>query len=639
MDRRWDKSKPPSGAFVLNRDSFQAQGLLSWWPLARGGDRHHDFGPNNAHGTGALATRTRGKDGQPAVTFNGSSEYIDVGAGKFPFLKTTPFSLFARLRTTTSGAGAIICDWNNPVTPGWHWIVNTGGVVNMLVSDSDGTNYYQATSSGAINDGKQHDVLFTHDGSASGSGIAGFFDGVTQTMTPGSAGSGDPGVLADGAFQIGARAGAVFFPGDLSDIRVYNTIADSALRVRALSDPATKYELWYPIRSRKWISTATPATAVTMSGPTSGYVSAASTNFSIGANGVITGTVTVTPSDGGAGGTFTPSSVAINSGSPTATFTYTPASTGAKTISVTNNGSLSNPSNISYTSNSNLPGKPTSVVASAGSGAASVTFTPGDTGGATVTYTVTASPGGASNTGSASPITVSGLTNGVAYTFTVSPANVNGTGTLSDPSNSVTPAAAIEACKLAPFVGSDTLATVVAQAFIDVAGTMTATGTAPTVNTVANVSNGRQVNVSVPPNGADGSFYGVLRWATGSGEYFPEELNIPAPNASPGSTSTTVMKVCNLPEGTDVSGTPGYQRRDATNTAIGSRVTSGIRTIPSVVGPSKLCAALTGTPGTTEFIVWDNGAGVYSQDEVQFPPAAAAATGFPSTSRLGGLLQ
>ena len=91
------------------------------------------------------------------------------------------------------------------------------------------------------------------------------------------------------------------------------------------------------------------ATAVTLTGPSSGVVSVSSTSFTAGANGTITGTVTVTPSAGGGGGTFSPTSVAISSGTPTATFTYTPGTTGAKSISVTNNGSLSNPSAVTYT--------------------------------------------------------------------------------------------------------------------------------------------------------------------------------------------------------------------------------------------------------------------------------------------------
>lgn len=97
---------------------------------------------------------------------------------------------------------------------------------------------------------------------------------------------------------------------------------------------------------------ASGATAVTLTGPTSGAVSAASSNFTVGANSTITGTVIVTPSDSAGGGTFTPATVSISAGTPTGTFTYTPASVGAKTISATNNGALVNPANITYTASS-----------------------------------------------------------------------------------------------------------------------------------------------------------------------------------------------------------------------------------------------------------------------------------------------
>jgi len=91
------------------------------------------------------------------------------------------------------------------------------------------------------------------------------------------------------------------------------------------------------------------ATATTLSGPSSGTTGVASTNFTVGANGTITGTVTVTPGDGGDGGTFTPTSVAISSGTPTTTFTYTPASTGVKTISISDDGGLTDATSLSYT--------------------------------------------------------------------------------------------------------------------------------------------------------------------------------------------------------------------------------------------------------------------------------------------------
>lgn len=90
------------------------------------------------------------------------------------------------------------------------------------------------------------------------------------------------------------------------------------------------------------------------------------------------------------------------------------------------------------------PGAPTSVSATAGNAQATVSFTaPTDTGyPAGITgYRVTASPGGLTATGSSSPITITGLTNGTAYTFTVSAQNSNGYGFESAPSGSVTPAA------------------------------------------------------------------------------------------------------------------------------------------------------------------------------------------------------
>jgi len=90
-----------------------------------------------------------------------------------------------------------------------------------------------------------------------------------------------------------------------------------------------------------------------------------------------------------------------------------------------------------------VPSAPTGVVAIAGDGVALVSFSPpSNTGGIGIAgYVVTASPGGILRAGGASPVTVTGLTNGTAYTFTVAATNSVGTGLASSPSESVTPVA------------------------------------------------------------------------------------------------------------------------------------------------------------------------------------------------------
>ncbi len=90
-----------------------------------------------------------------------------------------------------------------------------------------------------------------------------------------------------------------------------------------------------------------------------------------------------------------------------------------------------------------VPGAPTAATATAGDTEASVTFSaPNFGGGAAITgYTVTSSPGGLTGASAGSPVTVTGLTNGVSYTFTVTATNSAGTGSASAASNAVTPRA------------------------------------------------------------------------------------------------------------------------------------------------------------------------------------------------------
>jgi hypothetical protein len=105
------------------------------------------------------------------------------------------------------------------------------------------------------------------------------------------------------------------------------------------------------------------ATAYSVSGPSSGATSTPSTNFTVTVNGYLQASdnLVVTPSDGGGGGTFTPTTLTFTpSGTSTPaaqTFTYTPnATAGVKTLSFTHtyagSPSITDQSNLSYTATS-----------------------------------------------------------------------------------------------------------------------------------------------------------------------------------------------------------------------------------------------------------------------------------------------
>jgi hypothetical protein len=112
-------------------------------------------------------------------------------------------------------------------------------------------------------------------------------------------------------------------------------------------------------------------------------------------------------------------------------------------IKAENDGGVSAASNEVSAVPMTVPTEPTDISAVAGNGQATVTFTaPVDNGGSHISrYEVLSPLGDVIATGNDSPITITGLTNGVAYTFAVRAVNSKGSGPASLASNTVVPVA------------------------------------------------------------------------------------------------------------------------------------------------------------------------------------------------------
>ena len=187
------------------------------------------------------------------------------------------------------------------------------------------------------------------------------------------------------------------------------------------------------------INAAVPgAPAITSATAGNGQVSIVYTAPASNGGSAIT-TYTATSNPGGFTGTLSQATggtivvSGLTNGTP---YTFTVTATNAAGTGAASAAS----SSVTPRTVSDAPTIGTAAVAGV-SGTATVAFTaPTSNGGSAITgYTVTTSPAGGTGTGTTSPITITGLTNGTAYTFTVKANNIAGASTASAASNSVTP--------------------------------------------------------------------------------------------------------------------------------------------------------------------------------------------------------
>jgi len=177
------------------------------------------------------------------------------------------------------------------------------------------------------------------------------------------------------------------------------------------------------------------ASGATLAGTVNDNSATTTVSFQYGTTASYGSTISATPSSISAGSGATAVSASVSGLNCNITYHYR--------VQATNSLGTTNGSDATFTTSACVPGAPTIGTATAGDTQASVSFTaPASNGGAAITsFAVISNPGGITASGSASPITVTGLSNGASYTFTVTATNSAGTGSASAASNSVTPKA------------------------------------------------------------------------------------------------------------------------------------------------------------------------------------------------------
>ncbi|MDH3342387.1 MAG: fibronectin type III domain-containing protein [Gammaproteobacteria bacterium] len=182
-------------------------------------------------------------------------------------------------------------------------------------------------------------------------------------------------------------------------------------------------------------SSAVVPNAPTIGSATGGNAQASVSFSAPGSDGgsAITG-YTMTSSPGGHIGTGASSPITVSGLSNGTAYTFSVTATNAVGVGVSSTASNS-------VTPATIPDAPTIGTATGGAAEAVVNFSaPLDNGGNAISsYTVTSSPDGITASGSISPITVTGLTDGTAYAFTVIATNGVGDSAASSLSNSAIP--------------------------------------------------------------------------------------------------------------------------------------------------------------------------------------------------------
>lgn len=197
-------------------------GCQGWWPFQNDGN---DYSGNGNHLTNSSCTfvdetNDMSATGTPtpvlsknrfipnslAYRFNGTTDYLATSTTPFYFPRTQPMSAIYWFRDLAPAATLFLCSIENSsfARQFLHYLDTTGNCVLDISPTNSGANQLSLTSSGGtLNDGKNHCLIITYDGSSTTAGIFQYQDGrimgrgaTTQTLSSSMTNDGTPLRLA-----------------------------------------------------------------------------------------------------------------------------------------------------------------------------------------------------------------------------------------------------------------------------------------------------------------------------------------------------------------------------------------------------------------------------------------------------------
>lgn len=262
MIRRWDKSRPPTGPFTLNKDCLQAGNLVAWYPFgqAAGGNFAPDMTSTyHLNDAGVTAPGWNvGKYGEPVIqTLAASAQSLERASSPIAGSGTS-LTLAAWAMPTDN---SIVMTMLSCAT-----LASNQGYMLVIVGTAANDPFWgQSTGASLTGNAEILNPTFnvwshylcnfttTSSRTAYINGVSGTNDGVDTGAVS--------GVNRIGVGAIRRLAGFQFpFSGMIGESAIWAPEVSTQV-IKRLNDPGLRFELWYPLRSKKWISVGSGITA------------------------------------------------------------------------------------------------------------------------------------------------------------------------------------------------------------------------------------------------------------------------------------------------------------------------------------------------------------------------------------------